>query len=108
MADAPPAPTPPPPAPPSMAAPPPEPPPARVATEPGRGKPRLRVPRRDQVEMCWASLDERLDPDSQARNVWSLVCRLDLDAWLADIKAIAHHPGRDATDPRLLVALWVF
>jgi transposase len=58
--------------------------------------------------MTWSSLDERLDPDSQARVVWGLVCRLDLDAWLKDIKAVDHHVGRDATDPRLLVALWVF
>jgi transposase len=82
--------------------------PEQAARPPGRGIPRLRVPNRDQVEMSWASLDERLDSDSQARVVWSLVCRLDLDAWLKDIKAIARHAGRNATDPRLLVALWVF
>jgi transposase len=82
--------------------------PAQAAQSPDRGTPRLRVPHRDQVEMTWSSLDERLDPDSQARVVWSLVCRLDLDAWLKDIKAVDHHVGRDATDPRLLVALWVF
>jgi transposase len=66
------------------------------------------VPARDQVEFNWSSLDERLDPDSQARAVWDLVCRLDLSAWLDEIKAIQGHVGRDATDPRLLVALWVF
>ena len=82
--------------------------PEQAAHQSGRGTPRLRIPHRDQVEMSWASLDERLDPDSQARVVWSLVCRLDLDAWLKDIKAIERHAGRDATDPRLLVALWVF
>ncbi len=86
----------------------PEPTPAQAARDPGRGTPRLRVPQRDQVEMSWSSLDERLDPDSQARVVWTLVCKLDLDAWLRDIKAIEHHVGRNATDPRLLVALWVF
>lgn len=86
----------------------PEPTPEQAANAPGRGKPRLRVPHRDQVEFSWSSLDDRLDPDSQARVVWALVCRLDLDAWLADIKAIEGHVGRDATDPRLLVALWVF
>jgi transposase len=85
-----------------------EPTPAQAAQKPGRGTPRLRVPHRDQVEMSWSSLDERLDPDSPARIVWSLVCKLDLDAWLVDIKAIEHHVGRNATDPRLLVALWVF
>jgi transposase len=86
----------------------PEPTPGQAAQKPGRGTPRLRVPHRDQAEMNWSSLDERLDPDSPARIVWSLVCKLDLDAWLVDIKAIEHHVGRNATDPRLLVALWVF
>jgi transposase len=86
----------------------PEPTPEQAAQAPGRGTPRLRVPHRDQVEYSWASLDERLDPDSPARAVWALVCRLDLDTWLADIKAIEGHVGRNATDPRLLVALWVF
>lgn len=86
----------------------PEPTPSQAAQNPGRGTPRLRVPQRDQVEMNWSSLDERLDPDSPARIVWSLVCKLDLDAWLSDIKAIERHVGRNATDPRLLVALWVF
>jgi transposase len=86
----------------------PEPTPAQAAQDPGRGIPRLRVPQRDQVELNWSSLDERLDPDSPARVVWTLVCKLDLDAWLRDIKAVVHHVGRNATDPRLLVALWVF
>jgi transposase len=86
----------------------PEPTPAQAASESAPGTPRLRVPQRDQVEMSWASLDERLDPDSQARVVWSLVSKLDLNAWLREIKAIEHHVGRDANDPRLLVALWVF
>ncbi len=82
--------------------------PAEAAQAPGRGTPRLRVPNRDQVQYSWSSLDERLDPDSQARVVWELVCRLDLDAWLVEIKAVERHVGRDATDPRLLMALWVF
>ncbi len=86
----------------------PEPTPQQAAEDPGRGTPRLRVPHRDQVEISWSSLDDRLDPDSQARVVWSLVCQLDLDLWLKDIKAIEGHVGRNATDPRLLVALWVF
>ena len=85
----------------------PEPSPEQAANAPGRGKPRLRVPHRDQVEFTWSSLDDRLDPDSQARVVWTLVCRLDLDAWLVDIQAVEGHVGRNATDPRLLVALWV-
>jgi transposase len=86
----------------------PDPSPEAAARELGRGKPRLRVPLRNQAEVSWESLDQRLDPDSQARVVWNLVCQLDLDAWLKDIKAVEHHVGRNAIDPRLLVALWVF
>lgn len=71
------------------------------------GKPRLRVPQRDQVEIQWAALDQLLEPDHRARLVWELVCGVDLKRWLGEIKAVEGHVGRDATDPRLLVALWV-
>jgi transposase len=72
------------------------------------GKPRLRVPIRDQVEVRWDSLDQLLEDDHPARTVWAAVGSLDLSAWLGAIKAVEHHVGRDATDPRLLVALWVY
>ena len=72
------------------------------------GKPRLRRPIRDQVEMRWASLDDLLEADHPVRVVWAAVCTLDLKSWLGEIKAVEGHVGRDATDPRLLVALWVF
>ena len=87
----------------------PEPPsPVQVAQSLPPGKPRLRVPVRDQMEMHWASLDEMLEPDHPARTVWAVVCGLDLSKWLGEIKAVEHHVGRDATDPRLLLALWVY
>jgi len=72
------------------------------------GKPRLRRPIRDQVEMRWASLDDLLEADHPVRIVWASVCTLNLKSWLGEIKAVEGHVGRDATDPRLLVALWVF
>ena len=72
------------------------------------GTPRLRIPHRDQVEMRWASLDQLLEFGHRARVVWAAVCGLDLSRWLDEIKAVEGHVGRDATDPRLLVALWVF
>src|SRR5262245_34937487 len=82
--------------------------PAQVADQPTRGTPRLRMPHRDQVEMRWASLDDLLEPDHPVRSVWAAVCALDLKPWLEEIKAVEHHVGRDATDPRLLLALWVY
>jgi transposase len=72
------------------------------------GNPRLRMPRRNQVEIRWASLDELLEPDHPARMVWAFVCGLDLGRWLTTIKALEGVAGRDATDPRLLAALWIY
>jgi transposase len=82
--------------------------PDHVAQPTPPGKPRLRLPTRDQVEFHWASLDQLLDPDHHVRAVWDAVSTLDLSAWLNDIKAVEHHSGRNATDPRLLLALWVY
>ena len=85
-----------------------QPSPAQAAQSMPTGKPRLRLPIRDQIEMRRASLDDLLEADHPVRVVWAAVCRLDLKAWLGEIKAVEGHVGRDATDPRLLVALWTF
>ena len=79
-----------------------------AASQTAGGIPRLRVPHRDQVEIRWASLDELLEPEHPARMVWAMVCGLDLDRWRTAIKAVQGVAGRDATDPRLLVALWIY
>jgi transposase len=82
--------------------------PAQAAQSMAAGKPRLRVPIRDQIEAHWASLDQLIEPDHTVRIVWAAVCKLDLKSWLNEIKAVERHVGRDATDPRLLLSLWVF
>src|SRR5580704_9320539 len=72
----------------------PEPPsPAQAAQSMPAGKPRLRVPIRDQIEMRWASLDDLLEADHPARVVWTAVCGLDLSSWLSEIKAVERHAG---------------
>ena len=55
-----------------------------------------------------ASLDGLLESDHPARFIWQAVTRLDLGLWLGEIKAVAHGPGRDAIDPHVLVAVWVY
>lgn len=72
------------------------------------GKPRLRVAQRDQVEMHWLTLDELLPANHTARIVWNAVCGLDLSKWLMQIRAVEGSVGRDATDPRILAALWIY
>lgn len=63
---------------------------------------------RDQVEFRCASLEELLPPDHEARVVWEAVSRFDLTAWLQEVKAVEGKTGRNTTDPRLLLALWVY
>lgn len=81
---------------------------AAGVAEPTTGRPRLRVPQRDQVELQCLSLEQMVPPEHPVRVVWDCVARLDLGRWLADVQAVEGSVGRDATDPRLLVALWVY
>ena len=52
--------------------------------------------------------DDLVDADHAVRVIWAVVCRLDRSAFHAAIKARDGVPGRHATDPRLLVALWLY
>ena len=69
---------------------------------------RLRLPERMQAAVSYGALDDLLPSEHQARVVWSVVDALDLSAFHAAVRAVPGGPGRDATDPRVLVALWLY
>jgi len=46
--------------------------------------------------------------DHLVRTIWTLVQRWDLTLFLQAIRARGRRPGRAATDPRLLLALWLY
>lgn len=69
---------------------------------------RIHEPNRSQLELRALDLDSLLAPDHRARLVWAYVERQDLSALLAGIKARGAAPGRRATDPRVLFALWLY
>jgi transposase len=81
-------------------------------SEASRGGVRLRVPDRSQVTMRLECDDRLIAGGHRARVVWDAVCRLDASGALAafegPIKAREGVAGRDATDPRLLVSLWLY
>ena len=54
------------------------------------------------------SLEDLIDKEHDARLVWQLVQTWDLSGFLDAIRARGEAPGRAATDPRLLVALWLY
>jgi transposase len=69
---------------------------------------RLRVPERAQVVWGASCVDDLLPAEHRARTIWAVVCQLDLSAFHQPIKAREGVAGRDSTDPRLLVSLWLY
>lgn len=52
--------------------------------------------------------DDLVEADHPVRLIWQVVKQLDLSRFFEPIQARAGEPGRNATDPRLLVALWLY
>lgn len=75
--------------------------------EPQAGLPRLRTAQRDQVVIRMLALDQMLPADDDARVVWGFVEQCDLSPLHAEIRSVEGHAGRDSTDPKILVALWL-
>lgn len=69
---------------------------------------RLRLPERHQVEIRCLALDQLLPDEHQARLVWAYVEGLDLTPLYQAIQARQGVAGRDANDPRILMALWLY
>lgn len=75
---------------------------------PAVGKPRLRYANRQQVAMRVCALDDLIPDDHPVRVVWDYVDGLDLSPLLAKIQATEAHAGAPATDPRILMTLWLY
>jgi len=83
-------------------------PPQAPAAEPApKPAPRLRCADR-QLLVPAMPLEELLTPDHHARTVWQFVQGLDLRPLLDAIRSVEGRAGRPATDPAILVALWLF
>jgi transposase len=71
------------------------------------GQPRLRSADRQQI-LPPMPLDQLIEPDHPARSVWRFVAGLDLSLLYDRIRSRQNTPGRPPTDPRILVALWLY
>jgi transposase len=69
---------------------------------------RLRCANRKQLLLRPVDLDALISADHLARTIWRLVEGLDLSLFLERIQAREGEPGRDATDPKVLVTLWCY
>ncbi len=85
----------------------PEPEPRRAAPPIRLGDVRIVRPVRNQVQFVPQTLDELLPDDHPARAIWGLLEQLDLCEFYAEIAAVVDGPGRPATDPQVLLAVWL-
>jgi transposase len=72
------------------------------------GEVRLRKPERRQMGWVPQCPDDLVAATHGVRTVAAVVARLDLSAFREAIRAREGVAGRDATDPELLVALWLY
>ncbi len=72
-----------------------------------RGRARVKLAERSQVEMQFISLDQWLDKDHKARTIWQYAESVDLTELYERIKATQGNVGRDPIDPRVLFTLWL-
>jgi len=73
-----------------------------------QGQARVRRPVRNQVEMIARDLDSMIADDHPVRAVWEFLNKLDLSTFYGSIKAALDQPWRPASDPQVLLALWVY
>jgi transposase len=82
---------------------------ARKSTDPTRPQDaRVVRPVRNQIQFLMQDLDVTLPEDHQARAIWDFLDRLDLSGFYGSIQAVQGGPGRPASDPQVLLALWVY
>ena len=70
--------------------------------------PHLNTAVRTQVEFRVASLEDLIPQDHIVRLVWDYVQKLDMNNILGIIQSVKGCAGRPATDPRILLALWLY
>ena len=73
-----------------------------------RGAVRLRRPERRQMAMVVQCADDLVPPGHPVRRMAAVVEHLDGSAFCQPLKAREGVAGRDATDPQLLVSLWLY
>ncbi len=80
----------------------------RAATPPTRPEEaRVVRPERRQLEWVARDLETAVPQDHPARAVWEVLEKLELSAFYASIRAVEGSAGRPASDPQVLLALWL-
>lgn len=70
--------------------------------------PRVLKPVRNQLSLQPTDLEALVPDEHPVRGIWAIVERLDLSPFYDEIAARGSNAGRPATDPAVLLALWLF
>ena len=70
--------------------------------------PRLSSINRKQLILRSLEIETLIEENHSARSIWELVGRLDLSLYYSQIAAVEGQPGREHTDPQLLISLWIY
>src|SRR3546814_14831930 len=82
--------------------------PEQPGPERAAGRPRLREPERDQIELRAVDLDSLIGAEHPARVIWAYVEKLELSALEEAVRAREHPPFQAPASTRLLLALWLY
>lgn len=68
----------------------------------------IRTSNRNQIEFRIGTVDDVIPKTHRARAVWDYVCSLNLEPFYGKIKVTKGYGGPRATDPKILLALWLY
>jgi transposase len=71
-------------------------------------KVRLKPINREQMVLRPMDVERLVPEDHEVRAVWEFVGRTDLSGYYEEIDAVEGEAGRSATDPQLLISLWIY
>jgi len=70
--------------------------------------PKLKPVDRSQMIFRTIEIEKLIPQDHDARAIWEFVGGLDLKEYYNDIRSQAGEAGRSASDPRLMISLWIY
>ena len=79
-----------------------------AATPAPTPRPRWKPVDRQQTCLQVVDTEALVEKDHPVRALWHLLGELDLSAFAVGVKAVEGRPGRDGSDPRVLIALWLY
>jgi transposase len=80
----------------------------KVEMEKEETEPRIRYANRKQILLREVDVESLVCEDHEVRAIWELVGRVDLRRYYEGIKSVEGVAGCPATDPRVMISIWIY